>query len=748
MKTKHLFLCSALFVTVAVTWARPSQDPKPVTYSTPAVALKAAVLEIAKLTGEKLDVSPSMASEFVVIHAAGMPLQELLDRIAKVTSGEWKTVGGVRILTANSAARLAEQRAELQDRTARIRAAQQEMAKRLTPKPKPKPDPKAKPGEESFVEEDWIPSGADWALTKLTVALDPGVLAGIADEGRMVFATSPTSMQRPLSGNMQPIIAKLVADHNNMVKALKLEERNAEKDEMQIQSEEMQRVMRVGAREDKLIEEPVAKIAVIVTRNQWRGLSTELRVYGAKGNVLTSAESSIPVREGLFGRMDTEIEAPGVAPAGHEPEPEPKPSTPQTPIEFSALTKELLGMFSSGGDDAEMMNFKLSDGLRERLLRPDVYDPLSFGPSETLAAIAKAKSVQIVANIPDDLVFSLFEGARTTSTVEAALSSFEKGDDVTIETSGTTMVIMPKRPAEARIKRTNRVALAKLLAASQAQQVVRLDDLAEFALKSPPPMQAQASMLYMIFFVPGGMKYAFGGAASWDAIRLYGTLGAAQRQALSSNGRVPFASLTPEQSAIVRKMTYGSPTRLQVERPNDPPKDESDPMSLFDFAMMGDFMNSNPTDYQDEPTEALPNGLPSAGFLEAKIELGNIAVVEGGGMMAMMMGGALGPNEMAGLRYFTEDPRMAESAGTFMPKLDKFRVGDRTTINLFLRYAPTISRKDTLFDDRVAKDAPIVGMNGMPAAFKAQVDKRLQLMKKMMPAGMPPGMPAEGIPPR
>ncbi|HRF60979.1 MAG TPA: hypothetical protein PLH94_13830 [Fimbriimonadaceae bacterium] len=740
MKTKNLILCSLALAVIGSAWAAP-QDAKTVTYSAPTVSVKRAIEEIAKLTGEKLEASPSMASEYVFIHADAMPLQELLNHLAQVTSGEWKTEGGIRYLTASSATRVAEQRKELQDRATQIRAAQQEMAKRLNPKPKPKPDPKAKGDEEDMVEEEWVPGGADWALTKLSAALDPMVLAGIPDEGRMVFATSPTSMQRALGGNLQPLIAKLVADHNKLVREMKQAEKEMEKDESQLQNEEMMRAFRIGNTEDKLIEEPVAKIAVVVARNPWRGLSTELRVYGAKGNILASADSMIPVREGILGRMD-------VAEADSEaPNPEQKPSGPTTPIEFSPLTKELLGIFDRGGE-GDIFDFKLSDGLRERLLRPDQFDPLSFASAETLAAIAKARKVQIVANIPDESVFNMFEGSRSESTVEAAVAGMEKGDDVVVRTTGDTMVIMPARPAEARAGRTNRGSLAKLIAACQSQPVVRLDDLAEYALKSPAPMRAPASMIYLVLFVPGAMKFAFGGATSWDAIRLYGTLGASQRQTLGSGGRIPFAALTTDQSAIVRKMTYGSPTRLQVERPNDPPKDENDPSSLFDWAgMMGDMMGSAPTDYQDEPTEALPNGLPPSGFLEAKVEQGNIALIEGGGMMAMMMGGALGPDEMAGLKFFTEDPRMAESAGSFMPKLDKFRVGDRTTIQLFMRYAPTISRKDTLHDDRVPKDAPVVGMNGMPPAFKAQVDKRLALMKKLMPSDRFGGE-RSGVPPR
>jgi len=74
---------------------------------------------------------------------------------------------------------------------------------------------------------------------------------------------------------------------------------------------------------------------------------------------------------------------------------------------------------------------------------------------------------------------------------------------------------------------------------------------------------------------------------------------------------------------------------------------------------------------------------------------------------------------------------MAAVSG-MMPKLDKFRVGDRDILDIRLHLAPDVSQMHSLIDQRIKKDAAIVGTDGLPQDFMAEVEKQLKMFKDGM----------------
>lgn len=705
---------------------------KKVTYSTVAVPTGRAVQEIAKLTGVKLDVSPSQNRDILVIHVTDVPLRKLMDQIATATTGEWRQDGDVWRLIRDGAKQSAEERKELQEQTAKVR----EVIKKLVESHKQKPEIAKGEGEEAEIMAEAMAGmgmfGGSKAVVDLLARVDPALIAGMEKDARLVFGTNPTRMQRPLT--IDPaMVTKMVEEHNKAAQAWKEAEANrvvtAEEEQMMKWAERFTPWLR---RRDP-ITTPPAKALFVITRDGsfMGGTSASLRLFDAKGQVILESTQQIPLGEGFDWMTLAEIEMDD--PEGVKKEVKQEPADDSPPIKLSPVAEEMATMFSRfygpGADEPQV-----SKELAERLARPDQYDPLSFDVSESLLAVAEHKKLNLVANVPDTKTggfMSMMISGDKPQTVNGFLKKLQDEKDTTVAMEDGWLVVRPSKPAQSRKERVDRVALARFIAACVGKEVPSLDDLAAYAAVAEPPMVTPLVSPYIANYAASVFQGGFMGMLSWDMLRFYGTMSASQRQVLASGGRLNFGSLSPVQRALVDKMTFGASARLKVDREGAPTEDD-DPWFMFAFMQMG----SGGTDFRDEPTEVMPNGLPSSGFLEMKALEDHFVVVVGDKGGNVRQYGSLGADELAMLKFFMQDENMQQVAAQ-MPKFDKFRLGSRTSMEFKFHLAPGIRVEHTLRDDRLGKDAPVVGEGGFPAAFKAQIDKRIQAFKKFpFPMGM------------
>ncbi len=240
-------------------------------------------------------------------------------------------------------------------------------------------------------------------------------------------------------------------------------------------------------------------------------------------------------------------------------------------------------------------------------------------------------------------------------------------------------------------------------------------------------------MPYLMLFAPNAMQQGMMGMADWNALRLYGTLGIAQRQTLADRGRLALSTFAPNQQALLNRMLFGSQSDLRIQDPNAKPKEEMGFLEMIRGFIPGGASN----DYRQEPTEIMPNGLPPQGFLTGS--LAKEPVGKADGVDPMMMFGALGADELAMLRFFKEDPKMGLMAG-MMPTVDRLRLGERTNIELKIFVAEDVALERQLQDNRIDANSPVVSMDNLPAEFRARIDKRLEAFKKSPFPGFPGGM--------
>jgi hypothetical protein len=722
MKTLLRFIFPASFL---FSFAGAQDLSQAVTYESNAASAKKVIAELSALSKVPMEAAPLTANEVLVIHVKDVPLTTVMKKIAEVTSGDWEKDGELWRLIPSNGRRSLQASAE---HYMRVNAIQKGLDRLMKPPAKSK----------TPVEDDGIPmaaadmplmggrsgAGAKAIITILSQGrITANTLAGIPEGGRMVFSSHPTRMQTAINFNLGPLVLNLVEQHNKNVEAMR--EAEANRPPKTKEEEQMEAWAKSFGfdRKPELIKGNASKLLLVASRTpMMEGINLQLKLFDDQGYVATTGNQMIMVGEGMFGgftEMMPGATKPAPAPAGDKP------------IKFSARTQSMIDFFKTMSNPmmvskADSMNKE----LREVLLRPDLHEPLSFIHGEAVLAVAKEKNLQLVASLPDEMMSffgMMVEGVMGGSgyTINAYLKRLENGEQTKAENKDGWLTIVPTKPAENRRIRADRVALANFINMAQEKGVPSLDDYAAYALKSEPPMESPGSMMYLMLFAPNTIQQGFGGMTNWDMLRFYGSLSIAQKQNLQTGGQISFGTLNQQQANLVRKMVFGANARLQVldgkaEKTSDNP--------FLDMARA--FMPGDSRGLQDEPTEVMPNGLPGNGYVVMNLDKGYFTTVPSDQAAApSSMFGALGADEMAMLKYFREDPQFSAFSG-FMPAMDKFKVGDRETLNFQFFVASNTVVKETLKNDRMSKDAKVVAYAQLPAELRERIEKRVEAFKK------------------
>jgi hypothetical protein len=712
MKT---FLRLAIFSWAALAATAFAQDfDKKISFESTGGTAKQVLKDIGKAAGLTLETAPQTANEVLVIRVKDVTVGDLMKKIAQVTSGVWQQEGEIYRLVADNPKRNAEAQAE---RTARIKAIKEAIDKLLKGEPKPSASGQVIAGGGGAVMTMGAlgSGGAEGeAIKSLLPMLDAATLADIPDDGRMVFSSNPTRMQRPFSRNVGQIIDKLVVEHNKMVDQMKKAEDETTKTEQQIQAEKFARDMGLMP-DSRKIEGPASKLLLVAARQQFMdGITLQLKLFDQQGRVAAQGMQNITIRGGAFDFEEI---------ISSQTKPAPPPDPKDEEVKFSQTSQQLQdfmrGMNPMGGATAKPMPKE----VREVLLRPDLHDPLSFIHGEASVYMAKVRDLNLVANLPDDLtsLFSAFATAKVS--VNSQYKTLTEGQQTKAEVADGWMVVSPARPNEARIRRADRAALTGFIAIANSKGVPSLDDLAAYAMKANPPMESPGAILHLAMFAPSAMGQGIGGLQSWDMLRLYGTLSQGQKSALINRQPIRFGELTAQQSQIVSRLVFGASARLKIDTGR-----QEQGGGLLDMART--FMPSAGTDYREEPTEIMPNGLPGDGYITVNAEVGNfVTVATGQNAETSGMFGALGADEIAMFRWMKEDPNFSQFA-VGLPNFEQFRVGNRETYTFVFHVAPRVSATHILRNDNMPKDAAAVNYDGLPQAFRDRVDQRVKDFKK------------------
>lgn len=739
----------ALLFGLACTVAWGQDLDQKVEYRTVAVPLQKVVADLSTLTKLNIQVAPTMANEIVILGVKDMSLRMLLKRLGEVTTGRWEESPERMVLVRDTAGMRTQEDLEYRKRLTAVQNDIKKLVACLAPK-KPTEKPKKTPEQEEWDPEmvnemmgminSDAPAGR--ALIKLIQGIGAAPFASLASGDRMVFATTPTRMQRSMPSGAPAIFDQLIRDHNAYVKSMP----KGDPEQMEeLDSEMTQRIQKFAerfgyGRENQTIDRPAVKAILSVEQEAFGGnLSVTMSLFDDKGNVMLNETGYLDTGDsGYMSSIMADIPIPG-----EKPKPEPK-FPQEKPIEYSALTKARLEMRMNFMDPLAAP--KMTPELREAMLNPERFDPLSFSESEALLATGAAKGWNIVANLPDGIAPAFnMEGmpgmpAKAALTPSRHLHALQNNGALKVIQVANELLVVPSAPAQARRTRLSRAALGRVLRIADQNGTLTLDDMAAYSLVALPPMETPVATQYFMTFAPSVMTGGMAGMMDWNLLRFYGMLAPDQRQALLGGARIPLGQLSQPQQAMATRLLFGAPVNLSVERPGEK-KDDDDLEGLFG-GFMGAFGGGAKTDYRDEPTELMPNGMPGNGYLQITAKKSNV-VYSADKVPNMLSRYGLGVDELALFAMMKEDPNMQE-AGGFIPSLTQVKLGERTTYDIRLQVADGVARRGTLQDDRLPKDATVINMSELPASFTAEIEKRKEKWKKL---GLPFGGREQNGPP-
>jgi hypothetical protein len=722
----RLALTFAVAALAIVTSAQESNQK--VTFAMTAGTIDKVIDALAKKTGTKIAASPAISKEVLFVSVTDVPYETLLGKIADVVSGEWREGSdGIRYLNYDDSLfrkrskEANDQRAEIarKDLAERIKAFDEAEAAANNSEP-PEGGEEGDDPELDFPDMPWF-GGGDTYVPRILARIDPHQLVGVGN-ARIVFSTNPTSMQRRLP-NIADLLAKMIKEHNETAAAIQKAkgregEENPQTVEEKAQEEQMMRMFGgFMQQEDKPITAPPAKVLLIVKRggtNMFVG-NAELLLFDAQGKKIYSASGSVDLGASRGGME----EIVGAVMEGEEGEAPQKVDTTK-PIVFSAETQEMMRIFDMNGMSAMFSGNgpKISDGLMNKLRQPDMFDPLSFGPSDSLNFVASEQKLDVVAAIPDQIVNMSDLMVAKGLTVGSFIERLQANRSLVIDTKEGWFTIRPFDPQSTKLYRVDRSSLAKLIRASDSGRP-SMDEMAEYALANESPMTTEIVLPYLTIFSPSMFVDMMMGGRGWSAMRLYGTLAPAQKETLRAAGQISIGALTPSQRVHVEELLFGIDTALQIIDPSKP-QDE-----LPEFMRMAGafFGNNSGQDYRTEPTEVMARGLPAQGVIAGLLQKKPILTPASGLMSKMGFDASM-------IAMFQLASQYEEADGQ-IPEFGQMKLGERTTLELRLVVAPNIEQTERLSSDAASSDSGSYTMDNLPPVMKAAVDKEVAKLKKM-----------------
>lgn len=590
-------------------------------------------------------------------------------------------------------------------------------------------------------------------MVRLITSIGAQTLAAIKPTERVVFATTPTRMQRPLPNSAVTALNDLAAEQSAWAGAhaalpdpsegLRTTEPAVEVTEgAQIREDVAVQVaadipeyvsMHDPNGPKRPFKKPPAK-AFLIAEPQNMGmefsqLTLVLHVCDADGNLLLSSRDDLSFED--MADMEEWGDPKKVFEVGKN----------EKPIEMSPIIKDLeqsFGMFAGGESDSK----PLSEAALEVICNPDKNELLDLTNTAALDAVAEMKKMNVIAVLPDMMFFmpmmgTMAGGMKLTPsvylkvlTMPLMMKSSEKDGWLTV---------MPISPLSARLARTDREALGLHLRKARKDGRVTLDNAAEFALKSGDAgFFGLADMLLRFVLRDGNMGMVFGGEADRkNYLRLYGSLTPSQRQMLSNDkGRILLSQLTPYQQGLVATMVYGptpgwgSGSSLEILPEESANSQEESAVDLPEN--FGEFSVAT------EPTQALPNGLTMDGYMTMRSEISEVIFAK----HADQRWGDY-PQDIESLAFniFAKDhpdkfPWITEQ-GDYV----SFQVGRQTQLTFTFHFTTRLGMNGNLNDhEKLGKSGP---MNSLPPDVLKKINDAVKRQAEMHKEGGGLKMPDE-----
>ena len=550
-----------------------------------------AIAELSRQIGFPLAAMPATQNDILIIKVKGVTVRALMDKIAKVLHAGWEPQdGGYRLIRTDAMRReeIAEEQAKL---TEKIRTSFEKMRKQNIEDGELNDRNAQLTVDRLYSIQEQMQAGSsatNWQdqqklnaqapayrlIRRICPQLTPELLASIPRARNAVFSTKPNRMQRPMPVNLQPLIQAFKKEQAIWSRAM----RNA-------------RDKRTGSQyyfENTAdpANRQFGKVLLIVSRpNEGRGVSVRIIVADTKGRTIGSGGENIGW-DNQFRNTPWET----AKKAGGDEE----------DIVFSGTSKLLNDTFQQAFTSARanggQPDIVIDPALRPILLNPEKTELLSLTATDAVFETARIKKLNIVA-CPTDMMFIGLGPVAQVGSKPSSFLAILPNYQLETESQDGWLTIQPIDGSGTRKDRTNRLVLGQYIRSVVKEGRISLDNQADYAFRSGKENDDFLPMFFLMLLgvlKPGDES----GPGDWNALRLYGSLTAPQRQLARAGQTIPFRALNPAQIEIVRHQIFdGGYAPLQIT------------YQQTDFADTGTEDNMDFGNGLDrEATEILPNG--------------------------------------------------------------------------------------------------------------------------------------------
>ncbi len=597
MSRVFLVLTAALLARVGLCQKALVIPNKTVAYTTVAVPLTRAFGEMGKSVGVKFEIDGSMAQEPVIFRLDGVPLKEVMDRVASMEGAEWKVVDGgfilfrssddvARLTAADGARRAAAVRKSIDERVARA-----EKEGRMTPE---KAEAMAQTqivlakqyaAGASPLENGAVRSAQARAMpiarlfAQIMASFNAPDLAGLRPGGRYVFKAKPTSVQYELPPLNPSIFREFFDDSNLLNDTVNTDFGNAAGISNSLKPNALH-LAYLPSQVQVAFEPRVGGDQVHVT----------MEVLDAQGQTLASATDTLAWDWNALVDRGRENQLQRGAISGG--------------IKLGADTCNMANLELRGWND--LSSPALSPDLMARLALPTVHDPESFACSEIVLGLAAKSNINVVF-LPTDgnEEFSLFGCRSGYISWDLFKLEMDREANTVVDIKDGWLTGKPISPLRTAFYRWPRPALETFTKSVLANGGASIDELANLVLTMPHGSGLEEASFYKRLLLPP--QPATSGLASEEALRLWAGLSEKQKEAAANGGITLMRDqLDPEQRELASDFLYLGMGMISLE--------DSAIKGIPQEQLNDDFVAITSA----EKTETFPTGIPAGASLEIK----------------------------------------------------------------------------------------------------------------------------------
>lgn len=729
---------------------------QPVTFEARAATTSQVLAELSRTTGINFMVNSLTGRDVIAVRAKGVPLIDVINGIANATGSGWVEEESGWRLVRSSADEDAQRSVDLETRAEKVRQAilrdQGEVRsegstfdaqKFITAYEEARNQPRN--------QRNYPRSASQRALLAIAASLKPADLAAIWDE-RVVYATSPTRMQRPLPNNATTVIQNFLRDEIAVHRIMESRDRN-------------NRRVPYERNVDRFLNAPVGKAHVVVTRSG-DNIQLELTIADMQGDRAVDVSYTL--------RLDPDQpNTSGQLPGGSGSEPLGLPDSvraaagswvgpPQlmfggdnVSLRLADLGEQLQQLSSDQGQLLRLMEQEATSRQASQLLanyefifepetqepgqevpaiastlrtartsmtRPTEIDPLSGHPSDLLWAMYGDDN--FVACLPDSLVHDTAQFIGNANATRGMAWQMALGAwGLTRDKVNSVEVLKPADMSDARDRRVSRPALEKLVQHVIATGDLRLDTLAEYALNAPYKGDSTKSLDVRVMRqiredLDRQMMRVH--SEEGDVLRIYGSLSPQARQQNAAQGGQLVNTLPGAGRDNVYSLVFYSRSGPQIMIPR-----EGGRGNTFAQNVPGEFQRQQREQERRmqradvERTDALPTGLPQGASVQIVIRRSDqVRAIES----ATGRSRTMSPQQLGQYRAQLDDPRYAERRPR-MTQYNAFVPVSRVDYQIIIRMGENITLTRNLTDMAEPPGVNPAGYDGLPNNIRSAIDE-------------------------